>query len=149
MEQKYKTIFQFKRGPSKEWTANNPILREGEPGLDTDTFILKIGDGVTPWSQLKILGENSVLIKSTKLDFPEIGKDNFLYITTVDNKLYRWDNDLKDYIEINSHNIVSSDEMNKIKILEDNTLEINSISIKKLENDGTVLVLNGGTSLTI
>lgn len=149
MEQIYKTIFQFRRGPSKKWSEVNPILREGEPGLDTDTLILKIGDGVTPWNQLENRGENSIMIKPTKLDFPDTGKDNFLYITTVGNELYRWDNDLKDYIKLNNSGIVSSDEINKVKVLEDNTLEVNSISVKKLENDETILVLYGGTSLTI
>ena len=149
MEQIYKTIFQFRRGPSKKWNEINPILREGEPGLDTDTLILKIGDGITPWNQLKIQGENSIIIKPTKLDFPDTGKDNFLYITTVGNELYRWDNNLKDYVKLNNSSIVSSNEVNKVKVLEDNTLEVNSISIKKLENDETILVLYGGTSLTI
>ena len=34
------------------WAAVNPILLEGEMGLDTTLNCLKIGDGVTVWNSL-------------------------------------------------------------------------------------------------
>lgn len=34
------------------WTATNPTLAAGEPGFETDTNKLKIGDGVTAWTGL-------------------------------------------------------------------------------------------------
>lgn len=34
------------------WRTRNPILQSGEWGLETDTFLLKIGDGVREWINL-------------------------------------------------------------------------------------------------
>lgn len=42
--------FQFRRGNASQWTASNPVLAIGEPGFETDTNGLKIGDGRTPWN---------------------------------------------------------------------------------------------------
>lgn len=44
--------FKLRRGTSAQWTAANPVLSSGEPGLETDTRKFKIGDGVTTWAQL-------------------------------------------------------------------------------------------------
>jgi hypothetical protein len=46
-EQILKTTFQLKRGNSADWQSINPVLRVGEPGFETDTGRLKIGDGST------------------------------------------------------------------------------------------------------
>lgn len=42
----------FKRGYSFEWEDRNPILSLGEPGLERDTGLFKIGDGSTRWNDL-------------------------------------------------------------------------------------------------
>jgi len=41
-----------RRGTAAEWSAANPTLAAGEPGYETDTGILKIGDGVTAYNTL-------------------------------------------------------------------------------------------------
>lgn len=43
---------QFRRGTAAEWFAVNPVLDDGEPGFETDTGKLKIGDGVSTWNGL-------------------------------------------------------------------------------------------------
>lgn len=43
---------QFRRGTAAQWTSANPTLAEGELGLETDTSLIKIGDGDTPWNSL-------------------------------------------------------------------------------------------------
>ncbi len=43
---------QVRQGTAAQWAATNPVLLLGEPGYDTDGKILKLGDGVTPWSSL-------------------------------------------------------------------------------------------------
>lgn len=48
--------FKFKRDPAAEWTLHNPILLEGEPGFESDTFQFKIGDGFTRWNSLPYIG---------------------------------------------------------------------------------------------
>ena len=47
---------QFRRGTAAEWSAANPVLSAGEPGYATDTGVLKIGDGTTPWNGLPAFG---------------------------------------------------------------------------------------------
>lgn len=44
--------FRFKRGTAAGWLASNPILQPGEPGFETDTNKLKIGDGIRTWTAL-------------------------------------------------------------------------------------------------
>jgi hypothetical protein len=43
---------QLRRGKAIFWASENPILHQGEPGLETDTRKVKYGDGVTPWLAL-------------------------------------------------------------------------------------------------
>ncbi len=42
----------FRAGTQAQWAAVNPVLRANEPGYETDTKRIKIGDGVSLWSQL-------------------------------------------------------------------------------------------------
>jgi hypothetical protein len=46
------TILQFRRDTATNWTSNNPILSQGEVGLETDTSAYKVGDGTSPWNGL-------------------------------------------------------------------------------------------------
>ena len=46
------TRLQVRRGTSTQWTTANPILAAGEPGLDTTTGLMKVGDGLTDWNSL-------------------------------------------------------------------------------------------------
>lgn len=47
---------QFRRGTSTEWSSVNPILAVAEMGIETDTNLFKIGDGVNRWSDLEYGG---------------------------------------------------------------------------------------------
>jgi hypothetical protein len=42
----------LRRDNSVTWTYNDPVLMTGEPGYETDTGRLKIGNGQSPWSDL-------------------------------------------------------------------------------------------------
>lgn len=48
---KIRTI-RIRRDTSANWHQKNPILKLGEPGLETDTRKLKFGDGATTWTNL-------------------------------------------------------------------------------------------------
>lgn len=41
---------------STNWSDNNPVLGSGEIGFETDTGLMKIGDGVTAYNALKYYG---------------------------------------------------------------------------------------------
>ena len=43
---------QLRRGTAAQWASKNPVLAAGEPGLATDTGVIKYGNGVTPWNGL-------------------------------------------------------------------------------------------------
>lgn len=45
-------LIEFRRDTAANWTGVNPTLDAGEPGFETDTGKLKIGDGVTAWTSL-------------------------------------------------------------------------------------------------
>ncbi len=45
----------FRRDTASNFTSNNPTLAAGEPGYETDTGKVKIGDGTTAWTSLAYL----------------------------------------------------------------------------------------------
>jgi len=44
--------FKLRRDIAADWTSNNPVLHDGEPGIETDTYKFKIGNGIASWSDL-------------------------------------------------------------------------------------------------
>ena len=52
--------FQFRRDTSARWTEINPILLEGEIGVETDTKLRKMGDGVNRWNNLDYLAAENI-----------------------------------------------------------------------------------------
>lgn len=90
-------VYQFKRGAAQRWIEVNPILRQGEPGFEYDTGKLKIGDGFTPWNNLKYINENidvnkqeEMVTVSTYSELPKIGDEKKLYRVVEDKLLYQW-----------------------------------------------------------
>lgn len=49
---------QLRRDTAANWTAANPVLGLAEPGLETDTNLIKYGDGTTAWNSLPYAGAN-------------------------------------------------------------------------------------------
>jgi hypothetical protein len=43
---------QLRRGTASAWSTVNPILVEGEVGLESDTNKMKVGNGSTAWNSL-------------------------------------------------------------------------------------------------
>lgn len=89
--------YQFKRGTAQRWIEVNPILRQGEPGFEYDTGKLKIGDGFTPWNNLKYINENidvnkqeEMVTVSTYSELPKVGDEKKLYRVVEDKLLYQW-----------------------------------------------------------
>lgn len=44
---------QFRRDTKARWAKVNPILTEGEIGLEIDTKNIKMGDGIHAWNELE------------------------------------------------------------------------------------------------
>lgn len=49
-------VIQLRRDVAADWTSANPVLADGEVGLETDTLKFKIGNGVAAWSALPYRG---------------------------------------------------------------------------------------------
>ena len=60
----------WRRDTASNWSSVNPILAQGEAGLETDTDKAKIGDGVKTWSELSyfIVPSDSKVDKVTSTD---------------------------------------------------------------------------------
>lgn len=52
----YQGKIQVRNGTAAAWTSANPILLNGEMGLETDTGKFKFGDGATAWTALAYSG---------------------------------------------------------------------------------------------
>ena len=47
---------QLRRDTATNWELANPVLAAGEPGLETDSGLLKYGDGSNNWNTLPYAG---------------------------------------------------------------------------------------------
>ena len=52
-----KVTLQIRHDEAQDWITRNPILAQGEFGLETDTFLIKVGDGVRDWEHLPYLNK--------------------------------------------------------------------------------------------
>ena len=50
------TKIQLRRGTAAQWTATNPVLAQGEVGVELATGKWKVGDGATAWNSLAYAG---------------------------------------------------------------------------------------------
>lgn len=79
---KYKVIFQFRRATTDQWLLNeDEIPYAGEPCYDLDLGTLKIGDGVTPYRDLKTISgasisddELSLIVNGLQANMSEVQK---------------------------------------------------------------------------
>lgn len=46
----------FRRRKARAWIQENPVLLKGEPGYETDTGRVKVGDGSSHWTELDYVG---------------------------------------------------------------------------------------------
>lgn len=52
----FQGTIQLRRGSSSDWTNINPILSEGEMGIELDTLKFKLGDGINKYRDLPYAG---------------------------------------------------------------------------------------------
>ena len=52
-----KVTLQIRHDTANDWRTRNPVLAAGEYGLEIDTFLIKVGDGVTDWLHLRYLNK--------------------------------------------------------------------------------------------
>jgi hypothetical protein len=76
---------QLRHDTAANWSTYNPTLSAGEPGFETDTGKLKIGDGQTSWIELSYIDE-SIIIQASRVEYVNDTLDNILlnYIFDID-----------------------------------------------------------------
>lgn len=127
-----KTTFQVKRGTAARWEELNLILNPGEPGFEIDTFKLKIGDGSTPWKELPYINDVDISKYITIEDI--INGDVILPVAT----------------EAIRGVVLSSTAKNEISVdPTDGSMEVNSLSIDRLDTEGINVILNGGAASSL
>ena len=75
---------QFRRGLANEWTSINPILAEGEMGIETDTDLFKLGNGILNWNDLPyggLQGPQGDVGPEGPVGAGNIAVDNVLYVS--------------------------------------------------------------------
>ena len=72
---------QLRRGTASQWTSANPILAEGEMGVELDTGKWKFGDGTSTWSVLAY-GSGAALLDADKGDITVSGTGTVWTIDT-------------------------------------------------------------------
>ena len=77
---------QFRRGTAFEWHSVNPKLAEAEMGIETDTNLFKIGNGVDFWDDLDYGGIQGYT-GSASTSTLSIAVNNVLYVSKSGNDL--------------------------------------------------------------
>lgn len=88
-----KHLYQFKRGTAQRLKEVNPVLMQGEPAFEYDTYRFKIGDGFAPYNSLPYIGNQGMELQSylTYSDLPKEGKTSIIYLVVEDSLLYQWE----------------------------------------------------------
>lgn len=68
-------LIQYRLGTAAQWTTANPVLEVGEPGFETDTRKVKIGDGITAWTSLAYSTGGSGITDVVQDTTPQLGGD--------------------------------------------------------------------------
>ena len=127
-----KTTFQVKRGTAARWEELNLILNPGEPGFEMDTFKLKIGNGSTPWKELPYVNDVDISKYITIEDI--INGDVILPVAT----------------EAVRGAVLKKKKKNEISVdRTDGSMEVNSLSIDRLDTEGINVILNGGAASSL
>lgn len=83
-------VLQIRRDSAADWTSANPTLKEGELGWETDTGLLKIGDGSTAWTSLAYFSNYTIACKAY-LASDQTANNATLYKITMDTVDYDTD----------------------------------------------------------
>jgi hypothetical protein len=77
---------QVRRGTAAQWTAENPVLGAGEFGMETDTGIIKVGNGATAWNSITdelVFADLAQALSNKTLATAPLWDDNDLSLATT------------------------------------------------------------------
>lgn len=80
------SVFRLRRGLTVTWETANPILADGEPGIEVivdGPERLKFGDGVTPWNDLEYAGGSGAVSSEIVALVGDVDANLLLIYTTA------------------------------------------------------------------
>lgn len=83
--------FKLRGGTAAEWASANPVLLAREPGIETDTLAIKIGDGTRPWNQLPYSGRNTQTLLA-EADAATVTRINALGVSALTTRVTNLEN---------------------------------------------------------
>lgn len=92
------TQIKLRRDTAANWTSVNPVLGSGEPGFETDTNRMKVGDGSTSWNNLAYLMNESIDGQWTPINYQLA--NNVTWDNTVSAATY----DISSYLPVDNYN---------------------------------------------
>lgn len=80
---------QIRNDVANTWKTTNPVLLEGEMGIETDTRKFKFGDGVSTWTELDYASAQAAVVMNKAPTPTDSGYDiGVIWIDTAGNKAY-------------------------------------------------------------
>ena len=80
-----KASIQIRRDTRANWLAENAVLKNGELGYETDTGILKIGDGTSGWNTIvRFANQNDISMLNERIDDVLTVSSNNIYGVKID-----------------------------------------------------------------
>lgn len=75
------TVIKFRRDTAANWTTANPVLAAGEAGLETDSGLVKYGNGTSAWADLQYTTASTIKTKVQNNSGSSIAKGSVVYIS--------------------------------------------------------------------
>jgi hypothetical protein len=113
--------FQIRRGTASQWTSANPTLASGELGLETDTLLVKVGNGATAWNSLAYINQYALPIMASN---PQTGTTYTLVLTDSSNKLVELSNTSAITVTVPLNSSVAYPVGSQIMLLQTNTGQV-------------------------
>jgi hypothetical protein len=115
------TQIQIRRGTASQWTSTNPTLAAGELGLETDTLLMKAGNGSTAWTSLAYINQYAlpVLVQNQ-----QTGTTYTLVLADASNKLVELSNTAAITVTVPLNSSVAYPVGSQIMLLQTNTGQV-------------------------
>lgn len=75
------TVIKFRRSTAAQWITANPTLAAGEAGLETDSGLVKYGNGTSAWTDLQYTTASLIKTKVQNATGSSIAKGSVVYIS--------------------------------------------------------------------
>lgn len=75
------TVIKFRRDTAANWASVDPVLAAGEAGLETDSGLVKYGNGTSAWADLQYTAASLVKTKVQNATGSSIPKGSVVYIS--------------------------------------------------------------------